>query len=71
MNDAIPPELVRRYAGAIMIAIEADMDRIKATRGPARQPEPVLWPSPALIRQELDRWFTFIASAGEHDADGN
>ena len=26
MNDTIPPELVRRYADAIMIAIKADMD---------------------------------------------
>lgn len=38
--------------------------RIKATRGPEREPRPVRWPSQTLIRRELDRWFTFISSAG-------
>src|SRR6266496_4804064 len=33
MNDPIPPELVRRYADAIMMAIKADMEAGIVPRG--------------------------------------
>lgn len=38
--------------------------KIKATRGSNQEPRSVRWPSPALVRRELDRWFTFISSVG-------
>lgn len=42
--------------------------QIKDTSGGARRSsEPVEWPSPGLIRQELDRWFTYL-SPGDADA---
>jgi CRISPR-associated protein Cmr1 len=36
--------------------------RIKSTKGPNREPQPVLRPSPDVIRQELDRWFAHVSS---------